>query len=185
MNDTDLIELYWSRSEVAIAETEKRYGNYCRYIAKNILGSDEDSEECVNDAYLKVWESIPPKRPDLFSAFIGVITRNIALNRYKAQNRLKRKSNADIVFDEVAGIISDDSLHKSIADGIVVKNAINKFLSLLDVDTRTVFMRRYWYMSSVKDIASDYNLPEGTVKSVLYRTRLRLKVFLEKEGVDL
>lgn len=183
MEDRELVELYWSRSEQAISETQRRYGKYCTYIANNILGSKEDVEECVNDVYMKLWDTIPPNRPISFSAFIGKVTRNTALNIYKAKNRLKRRCEADLVFEEVADMLSDRNA--DIVEEIVLKEIINGFLQNLDAKHRVVFMRRYWFMSSVKDISKDYNIPIGTVKSILHRTRSLLKDKLEKEGVEL
>ena len=183
MDDKILIELYWSRSETAVSETERRYGKYCSYIANNILSSKEDAEECVNDVYMALWNSIPPNRPISFSAYLGKITRNLALNMRKAKSRLKRKSEADLVFDELSDILSDKT--SDIVDELILKNAVNGFLEGLELKCRIIFLRRYWYMSSIKDISTDYGISEGSVKSILHRTRKRFKEYLVKEGVEL
>lgn len=183
LEDKRIVELYWERCEDAIAETEKKYGRYCHYIAYNILYSDLDAQECVNDTYIKAWGAMPPHKPERLSAFLGKITRNIALNRYSHNNAEKRRANTELILREAGDFIPSYTTDGAIDDEIVLKDAINKFLASLPQDTRIVFVRRYWYFSTVKDIASDYGIPEGTVKSVLSRTRKRFKDFLVKEGI--
>ena len=182
MDDREIVALYWARSETAIRETDRKYGKYCHAIAYNILYSREDAEECVNDTYLKAWDSMPPKRPDRLSAFLGKITRNIALNRYAHDHADKRNINLTEIYDEVMEPFADPS---DMIDEILLRDAINSFLAALPSETRILFLRRYWYMSPVKEIARDYGLPEGTVKSILSRTRKKFKAYLEKEGIDL
>ena len=183
MDDKMIVELYFERSEAAIEETRKKYGKYCHKIAYNILYSDEDSEECVNDTYVKAWETMPPEKPLRLSAYLGRITRNIALNRYAHGHADKRNAHLTEVYDEAAEAIP--SPEASVSDELILKEAINSFVASLEKDVRIIFVRRYWYMSPVKDIAKDYGLPEGTVKSILSRTRKRFKAHLEKEGIDL
>ncbi len=183
MEDRDIITLYWERSEAAIRETQQKYGKYCYVIAYNILYSHEDAEECVNDTYVKAWETMPPEKPLRLSAYLGKITRNIALNRYAHNHADKRNTHLTEVYDEAADAIPTPE--KAFSDELILKEAINAFVASLPKETRIIFVRRYWYMSSVKDIAKDYGLPEGTVKSILSRTRKRFKAHLEKEGIDL
>ncbi len=182
MDDREIIALYWERSETAIRETDRKYGKYCHAIAYNILYSKEDAEECVNDTYLKAWDSMPPEKPGRLSAFLGKITRNIALNRYAYDHADKRNVSLTEVYDEAAEPFADPS---NMLDEMILRDTINAFLASLPAETRILFMRRYWYMSPVKQIAKDYGLPEGTVKSILSRTRKRFKDYLEKEGIDL
>lgn len=182
VEDSRIIELYFERSENAVSETQSKYGNYCYSIAYNILHSNEDSEECVNDTYVKVWNAIPPTRPNNFSAFIGSITRNTALNIYLKGRTQKRSAQTESLFDEINDCVSSDS---SIPDELALKDAINGFLASLPKKTRIVFMRRYWYCDSVADIAKLCNISENNVKVILTRTRKKFKEYLGKEGIYL
>ena len=180
--DSEIIALYWERSETAIRETDRKYGKYCHAIAYNILYSKEDAEECVNDTYLKAWNSMPPERPDSLSAYLGKLTRNLALNRYAYKHADKRNIHLTEIYDEATEPFADSA---DMLDEMILREAINTFLASLSAETRILFMRRYWYMSPVKQIARDYGLPEGTVKSILSRTRKKFKDYLEKEGIYL
>ena len=183
MDDNRIIELFWSRSEEAISETQKKYGAYCRYIAKNVLGSDEDAEECVNDTYLKVWNSVPPARPQNFSAFIGTVARNLALNKLDFKNAKKRSTQTNLALSELEEVIPDSK--KDPSDELALRDALNGFLSSLPRLTRMMFVRRYWYLSPIREIARDYGVSESRVKVTLMRTRNRLKEHLEKEGINI
>lgn len=183
MEDKAILELFWARSEDAIVETEHKYGRYCHYIAFNILNSHEDSEECVNDTCLKAWETIPPQRPNRLATFLGKITRNLALDRYKFNNRDKRGgSQLPLVFEELEAFVSVSDPAQDMVDEMVITDCINRFLGALPTEKRILFMRRYWHFSSIKDIARDFSISEGKVKMTLLRTRNELKQFLEKEG---
>lgn len=186
MEDRQIVELFWNRSENAILETAKKYERYCYYIAFNILHSREDSEECVNDTYLKVWEMIPPKRPERLSAFLGKITRNLSINRFKHRTAKKRGEGQYVIaLEELRECIpSMTSVEQAMEDKVLVE-LFNRFLEGLPLEKRKIFMRRYWYFSQVKDIASEYGMSESKVKMSLMRTRGELKEFLEKEGVVL
>ena len=184
VNDQNIIKLYWERSEQAISETAKKYGRYCHYIAFHILRNESDSEECVNDTYLQVWNCIPPKRPDRMQTFLGKITRNLALNRYEKQFAQKRGGGqVPVILDELGECISSDFCTENIVEEIVIKDALNSFLKSLPVQTRKIFVRRYWYMDSVKEIAAAYGLTESKVTVTLFRTRAKLKEIFEKEGI--
>lgn len=186
MEDKKIIELYWKRDQSAISETQQKYGKLCRYIAHNILQDDEDAKECENDTYAKAWESIPPKRPDILSAFLSRITRNIAIDTYR-RNRAKKRGNGEYeqVVEELNNccIASREDV-ESVADNLTIKTALNQYLESLPVKNRKIFMRRYWYMSTIKEIAADFSLSESNVKMTLLRMRNDLKAFLEKEGID-
>lgn len=183
MEDKAILELFWARSEDAIVETEHKYGRYCHYIAFNILNSHEDSEECVNDTCLKAWQIIPPQRPNRLATFLGKITRNLALDRYKFNNRDKRGgSQLPLVFEELEAFIGASDPEQYMVDEMVLTDCINRFLGSLPTEKRILFMRRYWHFSSIKDIARDFSISEGKVKMTLLRTRNELKQFLEKEG---
>ena len=182
IDDKKIIGLYFSRDESAISETDKKYGKLCRYIAYHILYNEQDSEECVNDTYLRAWNNMPPKKPDVLSAFLGRITRNIAINRALYDNAKKRGGEFSQISDEAFEIVSGKDDY---CENMAIKEAINSFLAKLPRRTRVIFMRRYWYMSSIKEIAEDYGIPEGTIKSILSRTRQEFKNHLLKEGIAL
>ena len=186
MDDNSIIDLYWERSESAISETAQKYGNYCTTIALNILHNKEDADECVNDTYMKTWNAIPPQRPTTFSAFLGKIARNLSINKYKEYRAQKRGSyEIPILLEELEGCIpSANSIEAEYEAGILVK-AIDHYLGLLDPENRIVFVRRYWYVDSISSIASRFQMSESKVKSMLFRTRNKLRIYLEKEGVSI
>lgn len=184
MDDQKIVELFFARSEDAIKETEEKYSRFCHFIAASILVSAEDVEECVNDTYLKAWNSIPPARPDSLKAYLGKITRNLALDRHDRNTAKKRKSDTNLVYDEVSEFIPDAST-SDLSDELALKDALNKFLGSLKQEKRIIFMQRYWYLSSVKDIAKNNGLSENNVKITLLRLRAKFKKFLEKEGINI
>ncbi|MBQ9150741.1 MAG: sigma-70 family RNA polymerase sigma factor [Clostridia bacterium] len=183
ITDAEIVELYFARSEQAIAESEKKYGLTCHRIAYNILHSDEDAEECVSDTWLKAWNAIPPERPGKLGAYLGTVTRRIALTRYEHRRAARRFAGVESSLEELTECIPENSL--SVADEVVLKLAINGFLSSLPTRTRMIFMRKYWYMDSVADIAEAFGMTEGAVKVTLHRTRERFRKWLIKEGIYL
>lgn len=186
MDDSKIIELYWDRSEQAISETSKKYGRYCHYIAYNILHNDEDSEECVNDTYLRAWDSIPPQRPNKLQTFLGKITRNLSLNKWEKLSAEKRGAGQiSVVLDELTECIPAEEDTTNTVENMVIRNVLDRFLDELPTDTRKMFVRRYFYMSPVKEIANEYGLSESKVTVTLFRTRKKLKTALEKEGISL
>lgn len=186
MDDKKLIELYWKRSETAIRETDNKYGKYCHAISFNILHNKEDAEECVNDTYLKVWGVIPTLRPQKFSAFIGRITRNLSLNKYEYYKAKKRSyEEARVTIEELQDCIPDSVNVENVIEDMELTEILNRFLSGLPDEKRKVFMQRYWYFCSVKEIASDYGMTESKVKMILLRARNDLKQLLEQEEINL
>ncbi len=184
MKDIDIIKLYFERTEKAISETEKKYGTYCTCIARNILYNEQDSQECVNDTYLRAWNSIPPKKPENLRTYLGKITRGLAINRYKLYSAEKRGgSTADIVFSELEGCIPSKMMVEDALDEKFLIKSIEDFLRRQSTEKRNMFIRRYWYCSSIAQIAEDFSVSESKVSSVLYRQRLKLKEHLEKEGI--
>ena len=184
MEDERIVALYWERNEDAIRETETKYGKYCYAIAYNILHSPEDSEECVNDTYIGVWNAIPPTRPNNFMAFLCKITRNISLKRIETMARQKRSQATIVSLDELAEILPDESIGENISNDNLTE-LISDFLRKEKADVRNVFMRKYYFFDSVGDIAKRYDFTEDKVKSMLYHIRKKLKDYLIKEGVEI
>lgn len=186
MEDKQLIDLYWERSETAISETAKKYNRYCHTIAFNILHNNEDAEECVNDTYMRAWGVIPPQRPNRLSTFLGKITRNLSLNKYEKYAAEKRGfGQVPLALDELQDCIpAVGSVEQTIEDEVLIE-IINRYLASLSREIRIIFIRRYWYLSPVNEIAADYNFSESKVKMTLLRARNELKQFLEKEGIVL
>jgi len=183
LEDEKIVELYFERSEAAITETQTKYGKYCFTVANNILYSKEDAEECVNDTYVRAWNSIPPQRPSKLSAFLAKITRNLALDRYDRIKAHKRSDCAEIALEELGECIPYFDEYSQVSSELALKEAINGFLSSLKKEPRIIFMRRYWYLCSVKEIASSLGLSESNVKVSLMRTRIKFKMYLEKQGI--
>ena len=184
MEDKQIVELYWARSESAISETANKYGRYCHYIAYQILTNDEDAEEVVNDTYLKAWNTIPPQRPDPLKSYVGTISRQLALNVYKEQHTQKRGGQVPLVLDELSDCIPNPENHENIGESIALSEALSRFLRALPQKTRNIFIRRYFYMSPVAEIARDFSMKESNVTVLLLRTRAKLKDFLHKEGFE-
>lgn len=186
MEDKQIIDLYWARAETAISETAKKYGRYCHSIAFNILHSHEDSEECVNDTFFNAWKAIPPQRPNKLSAFLGTITRNLSLNKWEQYNTEKRGlGQVPLALEELHECIPALENADQVADDLTLTEILNQFLSKLPKDRRKIFMRRYWYMDTIKEIAEGYSMSESRVKMSLLRSRNELKRILEREGFDL
>ena len=182
MTDEQIVDLYWARDESAIAETSVKYGRYFHTIASNILGDDGDSEECVNDVYLKAWESMPDARPSRLGAYLGRITRNLALNRLKAESAGKRGGGRVAAsLDELCECVSGGSPTDAVVDRIAFAGAMNGFLASLSREARGVFVARYFYFHSLAEIAQMYGIGENKAALSLFRSRKKLKKALEKE----
>ena len=183
MDDLQIIELYFARDEHAIKETDRKYGKLCFQVAKNLLFNNEDSEECVNDTYLTVWNKIPPTRPNNFIAFICKITRNLSLKRLEVSNAMKRSAGTIISMSELEKALPDQCIAPDVEDEELGK-LISAFLWSEKALDRNVFLRKYWFFDSISDIAERYSMNENSVKSMLFRSRNRLREFLRKEGID-
>lgn len=183
MDDVQIIELYFARDEHAIKETEKKYGRLCFQIAKNLLFNNEDVEECVNDTYLAVWNKIPPTRPNNLMAFICKITRILSLKRLEHLSAAKRSALEIVSLSELEGILPDSRISSAFEEGEISK-AISAFLRREQEDARNIFLRRYWFFDSVRDIAARYSFTESKVKTMLFRSRNRLREYLKKEGIE-
>ena len=184
MNDTEIVDLYWQRNSQAITETDKKYGGYCQSIAYRICRSTEDAEECVNDTYLSVWNSIPPHRPSVLPPYIGRIAKNHALNLYNKKHAEKRGgSNLPLVFEELDEVIAGSESADSELYRQEMIAAINDFLGSLPEEKRKIFVRRYWYSDSIKDIAARMQMTENNVSVSLNRMRNQLRTKLLEGGL--
>lgn len=183
MEDQKIIDLYFARNEIAIKESNNKYGSYCYTIANNILRNHENSEECVSDTWLKTWNAIPPSRPGILSAYLAKITRNLAINKFKYDMARKRGGSVTVItIDELEECISGTSDTTAYYDTKELENTLNTFLASLPVRDSNIFMNRYFFVMTVSEIADKYGLKENTVSAVLSRTRKKLKEHLEKEG---
>ena len=182
MDDKRIIELFFGRSEKAIEESQKKYGRYISAVADSVLGSREDTEEIVSDTLLRAWNSIPPRKPSRLGAYLAAIARNLALDRYAARRKERESIASEAVLDELADCLPDQG-SMSLSDEYALRSAVNSFLASLDERTRVVFMRRYWYMMPIAQIARRSGLSESNVKVILHRTRKQFKEHLEKEGI--
>ncbi|MBO5041804.1 MAG: sigma-70 family RNA polymerase sigma factor [Clostridia bacterium] len=178
MKDADIVNLYFARNEDAIAESQKSYGKYCTAVAMHILASMADAEECVNDTWLKAWQSIPPARPMDLKSYLGRITRNLSLDRFRALKRHKRNRDMEVAMEELSEAIP---LPDDTADSLL-KQLFNEFLARTDSLNRRLFVGRYWHGYTVGKLAQHYGMTENAVSHRLARTRAALKEFLEKEG---
>ena len=186
MQDSQIIELYNARDERAIAESACKYGAYCTSIAQNILHNMQDSEECVNDTWLVTWNSIPPASPPVLKHYLGKITRNLSLNRYKAKNRDKRGGGqVELALDELAEVAAPGQDVQSQMERYAFSTAFDRFLRALPERECSIFIRRYYHLDSVESIAARYGLRTENVFKILSRTRKKLKIFLEEEGFAL
>lgn len=185
MDDSKIIEQYWERSEAAIANTEIKYGKLCRYIAMNILASNEDSEECVNDTYLVVWNAIPTQKPKKFSAFIGKITRNLALKKYEYISAAKRNPEAVYSLSELGDCVSGRDCVENELENHRIEKAISDFLWQQDEEKRSIFIRRYWYFDPIGSICVRSGYSRSKVTSMLFQTRQKLRAYLESEGIEI
>ncbi len=176
MEDDKIIDLYFARDEQAIVQTAAKYGNLCYRLAINILGNRSDAEECVNDTYLKLWNSIPPQKPRSLSAFISRVSRNVAIDRYRSLHSKSQNRNLEVVLEELADVTPVDNSQDHL------KECVAMFLKTLDDTDRRLFIGRYWYMSSVKELAKSWGMTPNAVSLRLYKTREKFKIFLKERG---
>ena len=181
MDDNRILMLLWQRSEEALSALAERFGHRLQKIARNILGSARDAEESVSDTYLAVWNAIPPRKPDPLAGFVYQTGRNQALKKLRTRTALKRCGNYDLSLEELSGCIPGPALEEAV-EARELGNAIDRFLDRQSAQSRAIFLRRYWFGDSVKDIARDFSMKESAVSLRLSRTREKLRTFLLKEG---
>ncbi len=181
MEDGQIVELFWQRDEMPMQECQTKYGHYCHSIAANILGSMEDAEECVNDTWFRVWNAIPHERPQGLALFLGKITRNLAIDRFRRKKAEKRGGGQmELCLDELEECIGESDI---LEERLALREILNRFLREMPKEQRELFLLRYWYFLSIQEIAKKCHVSEGKVKMTLLRSRKKLKDFLEKEEV--
>lgn len=184
MDDINIINMFFERNEGAIKETSAKYGSLIRFIAFNITGDESETEECENDTYLKLWNSIPPERPQYFRAYIGTLVRNCALSIYRKNSASKRNCGMTVLLDELEECIPSSFNTEEEYFGKALSEILNNWLKNLSEENRVVFIKRYWYGCSVKDIAEKASCSPSKISSLLFSLRKQLKKELEKEGVS-
>lgn len=183
MEDKEIVRLYFDRNELAIKETSAKYGKYCYTIAYNILLNREDADESVNDTYLKTWEAIPPHFPEVLATFVGKITRRVSLNKWHLRNRKKRGGGqVSLALEELDECIPDTNDVEKTLEYQELLQTINAFLGSLPETERDLFVCRYWFLASIKELSGKFGFSESKTKSMLFRTREKLKDFLSEEG---
>ncbi len=183
MEDEQIVSLYWQREEAAIRETETKYDRYLTKIAYNILADHEDSRESVNDTYLAAWESMPPHRPSVLSAYLAKLTRRISIDRFRYRTREKRLgSEYAVSLSELGDCVSGGNTTEEIVNVRLLADAIGIYLRLQSEEARTAFIARYYFLDPIKEVAATCGISESKCKTLLHRTRVGLKDYLQKEG---
>ena len=182
LDDSELIERYFSRDESAIYETSVKYGGLCFKISNNILNSREDAEECVNETYLRIWNSIPPERPENFRGFISAAVRNLSLDRFRFLSRKKRSAELEISLSELENVLPDESVSEKYSEN-GLSDILEEFLDTLSKDSRVIFLKRYWYFDSISEISAECGFSVSKIKKELTRARAKLRAFLSERGV--
>lgn len=184
LSDTEIVELLWQRSETGLAKVEQKYSRLCYRLAMNLLGQREDAEECVNDVYLAVWDTIPPNRPASLTAYIGRVTRNIAISRLRKREARCRKGEGTVLLDELAECLPDPT-GSDPADDLTLRDALTSFLDRLPVEDRVLMIRRYYHGDPIETIAKDLGIRTGTARVRIHRLRERLREHLQANGIFL
>lgn len=182
MEDNQIIELYFRRDEAALQETHSKYGAYCFRIAKNILENREDSEECVNDTWVQTWKRIPPTVPESLKAFLGKIVRDISLSRYRANHAKKRFNAMDVMLEELENCLPSDFDMMEMLEKKQLAELINDWLGTISKDDRILFIKRYYYGESVKNLARAYGKPENYISQRMLKLRRKLRTYLQEKG---
>ena len=185
MEDNEIIELFWQRSQRAIAETDGKYGGRLQSLSMNILHDREDAEECVNDTYHAAWNTLPPKRPNYFFAYLAKLTRNFSFGKYDYYHAQKRSVTVVALSEEIENCIPAPNDFEQKLDSEEIGRIISEFLLQQPDEMRRIFVRRYWYMYSIRDISQMFHMGESKVKSILFRMRNKLRKYLEDGGIKL
>ena len=184
MNDREIVDLYWQRSEQAIAETDNKYGKYCRIVAYNILENTQDSEECVNDTWLAAWNSMPVNRPERLNAYLAKITRNFALAKVVKRSAKKRGGGElELALEELDDCVPSDYCLEKEVENRALAESINTFVDLLPAEEQLIFISRYWFFASEREIAEKQGCSRSRISAMLKRSRDKLKTYLLQEGL--
>ncbi len=183
MEDTEIVALYWARDEAALTESERKYGGYCRAIALGILESREDAAECVNDTWLRAWEAMPPRRPSRLDTFLGRLTRNLSLDRWRARRARKRGGGqVELALHELEECLPSGDRPERALEAKTLAESLDRFLEALPREKRVLFIQRYWYLRPVEELAALHGMGKNTAASTLFRLRAQLREHLEREG---
>ena len=183
MEDSQIVALYWARDEAALAESERKYGGYCRAIALGILENREDAAECVNDTWLRAWKAMPPRRPARLDAFLGKLTRNLSLDRWRALRAQKRGGGqTELALSELEECLPAVSTPEHALEAQDLAESLNRFLEALPREKRVIFVQRYWYLCSVEQLAAMHGMGKNTAASILFRLRSQLREHLKRGG---
>ncbi len=183
MDDKNIVDLFWQRSEKAIVETDSKYGGYCFSIAYNVLANNEDAEESVSDTYMAAWNKLPPHRPSILATFLGKITRNISISRWRSRSAYKRGGGEIVLaLEELDNCVDGTQDIEASSDARELSACLNRFLDSLPKAERDIFLRRYWFFDPIAAIAESYGFTQSKVTSMLHRMRGKLRKQLEKEG---
>ena len=184
MEDRKIVDLYWQRDENAIPETAAKFGGYCRTIAYNILADAEDAEECLNDTWLRAWNTMPTNRPNKLAPYLGKLSRWISLTRLREKTSLKRGGGeTELVLDELTEAVDSGADVEKAVELKERNAALRRFLKNLGETERQVFLARYWFIASIAEIAEKFGFSESKVTSMLHRTRKKLLAYLKEEGL--
>lgn len=184
MEDRDILALYWQRSEEAIRETDRKYNAYCSHIAMNILADRSDTEECVSDTWLRAWNAIPPQKPSRFGVWLGKLTRNLALDRWRERSAEKRGGGETaVLLSELEECVSGRQGVEQAMEERQTLEAIRRFLGALPREKRVLFLRRYYFGDSLEELGRRTGRNQSQVKSALFRLRSQLRDFLKEEGI--
>ncbi len=183
MEDSKIIDLFFERSEEAIIALSEKYGSVCMRVSENIVHDCRDAEECVNEAYLGVWEAIPPEKPDLLLPFVCRIVRNISISHYKRERATKRKGNYDLSLEELGDVVNSNSSAEKVFEAKELSALVDAFLGTLSEMNRFLFVRHFWFLDSYEELTKKTGLREGSIRTRLSRVKKNLRKYLEKKGI--
>ena len=183
MEDSAIIDLYWSRDQQAIVESDRKYGSFCAVLARNILSSLQDAEECVNDTWHRAWDTIPPQRPGSLRAYLGRIVRNLAIDRWRRNTASKRGDGMDVMLSELEGCLPGGATPEQEMENKEITRALEGWLDTLSREERAIFLRRYWYGAAVADLAAAWGCTPNRMSQRLLKLRTSLRRYLEAKEV--
>lgn len=184
MEDLQIINLYFARDERAIAETDSKYGAFCRSLAENLLSVRQDAEECVNDTYLRAWNAMPPERPARLKSWLGRVVRNLSIDRFRRERAGKRYAGMELLLSELEDCVPDSKTPEQMLEAKALGESISRWLRTLSEPDRTLFLRRYWYGKPLNELAAQAGIPANRLAKRMFGLRQKLKAYLEQEGIE-